>query len=1045
MALDILRTVNEFGSRLRPLPSRIYNLTGSSGALLLALMEEPFVMVERTEEEAERLWRDVLFYRKLLGSDAPDVLYLPPANGPERAGRRAGAVQGLSRGESTSLITSGEAVEEEVWPPGELTERVFRLKKGEEDEREKVERGLIGLGYERAPLVAESGQYSLRGFILDVFPSTSSAPLRVEFFGDEIESIREFDVETQRSVEEKAGVEVLPAREPEAGVKPAVLWGEKRIFYAEKAGGGAPPEAVVLSRFPIAGEGEDAGLFPMSGNGVLPGERKDIYGLPGALEMLSAENRVVVVASSGGQAERLREVFAERNVVCPFIELENLARYAGRLSMTSGGLSSGLFLPGLMVLTEREIFGERPGYRPIKKSKASGLLTNIDDLRVGDYVVHADRGVGEFEGLVHQSVDGCEYDMLALRYEGGDRLYIPLYGIDRIRKFHVEDGVRPRLSSLGSRKWQRTKEKIKKSIKEMARKLLGIYAEREVSGGVSFSRDTEAHREFDGFFPYEETEDQLRAVEEIKRDMESVRPMERLLSGDVGYGKTEVAMRAAFKAVFDGKQVAVLVPTTLLCEQHERIFKKRFSAFPVSIESVSRFKSRTERLETLDKLKKGRVDIVVATHALLKPGVAFGDLGLLVIDEEHRFGVRQKERIKELKKGVDVLSLSATPIPRTLQMSLGGIRSMSVIETPPEERLAVKSEVSVYDEGLIRKAIEKEIARGGQVFYVHNRVKDIGRVERRLKEIVPLARVAVAHGQMPEGELEKIMLSFLDGGVDVLLSTAIIGSGIDIPSANTIIINMAHRMGLADLYQLKGRVGRSNVRAYAYYLVPPGAAVTEEAARRLQAVQELSYMGAGFRLAMKDLEIRGAGNLLGAEQSGYINAVGFDLYMEMLGQAVAELKGHKAVEKPKPAINIRINAFIPEGYVEDMALRLSVYRSISSARNVEDLGEIESEMSDRFGRPPEEFIRLLKIKEISLLAGELSIAGVSSADGTARFELYPDSPLTAEGVVRALGGGVRFFGSGFGIALSGGVCGGVKSALESLRREFAAASFIDSP
>jgi transcription-repair coupling factor (superfamily II helicase) len=567
----------------------------------------------------------------------------------------------------------------------------------------------------------------------------------------------------------------------------------------------------------------------------------------------------------------------------------------------------------------------------------------------------------------------------------------------------------------------------------MAEELLRVYAEREVAEGFAFSPDTEMHREFDGFFPYEETPDQAVAIEEIKGDMESARPMERLLCGDVGYGKTEVAMRAAFKALYDGKQVAVLVPTTLLCEQHLRIFRSRFAAFPVCVEALSRFRSSGERAGIISRLKQGGVDVIIATHALLKPSVEFSDLGLLVIDEEHRFGVRQKERIKKLKRGVDVLSMSATPIPRTMQMSLSGIRKMSVIETPPEERVAVKSLVAAFDEGLIRDAVDREVERGGQVFFVHNRVKDIGRMEKKLGRVLPLARVAVAHGQMRERELEDVMMAFLDREVDVLLSTAIIGSGLDIPTANTIIVNMADRMGLADLYQLRGRVGRSNVRAYAYFLVPAGALITEEARQRLQAVQELSYMGAGFRLALKDLEIRGAGNFLGPEQSGCIDAVGFDLYMEMLERAVAELRGVEIKEKIRPAINIRVNAFIPENYMEDMALRLSAYRSVYSARSREDLAGIEAEMSDRFGRPPRPFMDLLRVRRLSLLAEELSINEISAVAKGARFALSGDTPLTAGDILGAFDGRVKFVESGFELSLKSGSFAEIEAALAALR------------
>jgi transcription-repair coupling factor (superfamily II helicase) len=1009
----------------------IQNLGGSSMALFLALQGEPFLMVEATEELARSLWQDILFYKRLMHSGDLCV-FIPAPDGQDVSGERAEAVYGMfSEGARRSLVTSSEALSADVWPPEDLKRDILFLKTRTEAEREGVRERLERLGYGAAPLVTAKGQYSMRGWLLDVFPSTSEHPYRVEFFGDEIESIRVFDLETQRSISAVQALGVMPAREPEDGITLEELVGGMRLFCSESVGE-IPAGAVALSRFAIRGEGIDAGTIPVSGMGVLPEEREGIYGLARALKDLGRDRRVVVVSSSRGQSERLKEIFREADVVAPVLEMEELMKYEGRVALTVGELSEGLSIPGLLVLTEKEVFGGRPSYRPIRKSRVSGLLKSIDDLNTGDYVVHRDYGIGIFTGLSHQCVEGSECDLMTIEYSGGDRLHLPLYAIDGIRKFRAEEGVAPKLDRLGGRGWLRTKERVRKRIKEMAGKLLRVYAERELSTGFPFSRDTEMHREFDSFFLYEETPDQLKAIEEIKADMESRRPMDRLLCGDVGYGKTEVAMRAAFKAVYDGKQVAVLVPTTLLCEQHLRIFKKRFSAFPVTVDYLSRFKPPRGRRETLKALEKGQVDIVIATHALLKPDVRFSDLGLLVIDEEHRFGVGQKERIKELRKNVDVLSLSATPIPRTLQMSLSGIRSMSVIETPPEERLAVKSIVAVFDEALIREAVEKELARGGQVFFVHNRVQDIMKVAARLGRTVPGARMAVAHGQLPERELEGIMLSFLNRDTDLLVSTAIIGSGLDIPSANTIVIDMADRMGLADLYQLKGRVGRSAVRGFAYYLVPGGEIVREEAKKRLQAIQELSYMGAGFRLAMKDLEIRGAGNLLGTEQSGYIHAVGFDMYMEMLEKAVAELKGMEVRERLRPRINIRLNASIPEDYIEDLALRVSVYRGIASAREDGDLDNIRAEMRDRFGPLPEAFENLLRVMRLSLRAEGLLITDILQLDRRVRFVLSGDAGLAAEKVLKTFDGRVRFTRDGFELPLEGDPCAGIETALEAL-------------
>jgi transcription-repair coupling factor (superfamily II helicase) len=1029
--------VDNFLSLLAPAPKRVYNLAGSASALCLSLQKEPFMMVEAGEEDARKLREDILFYRRVLALKNPEVFFLPSPDGPDLAGERAAAIyRAFPEGTVSSLVTTRDALEHDVWQPDALREAILSLGGGDEMQRDWVEKRLVGLGYMRMPLVTEKGQFSLRGFILDVFPATEEQPLRVEFFGDEVESIRQFDVDTQRSIKEVEGMVLMPAREPRGGAGAALVTKGLQTYHSEALGEDVPEGITVLSGLAIKGEGVDAGCMPVAGHGVLSGERKDMASLPHAVRKLSREHRVVLVSPSKGQAERLKEIFLDEDMACPLIEAEEIMRYEGRVSISVGSLSSGLFLPGLLILTEQEIFGGRPAYRAMKKSKVTHLLATVEDFVEGDHVVHSERGIGKFRGLVHQKVEDYEYDMVVIEYAGGDKLYIPLHAIDAIRKYHAEEGIVPKLDKLGTAAWQKTKDRVGKRVREIAEKLLGLYAAREVSEGIAFSPDTELHREFDSFFLYEETPDQLAAIEEIKRDMESSGPMDRLLCGDVGYGKTEVAMRAAFKAVYDGRQVAVLVPTTLLCEQHLRIFRSRFSAFPVRIDYLSRFKTRKQRMETLRAVEAGEADIVIATHSLLRSELKFKNLGLLIIDEEHRFGVRQKEHIKALKKGLDVLALSATPIPRTLQMSLSGIRKMSLIETPPEERVSVRTGVSVFDEGLIREAVEKEIGRGGQVFFVHNRIHDIGRIERKLRRLVPLARVAVAHGRMPERELEKIMLSFLNGEVDVLLCTAIIGSGLDIPSANTIIINMAQRMGLADLYQLKGRVGRGSIKAYAYCLIPGEGGITEESARRLQAIQELSYMGAGFRLAMKDLEIRGAGNFLGAEQSGNIHAVGFDMYIEMLESAVAEIRGIDVKKKAAPSINIRVNAFIPEEYIEDMTLRLSVYREVAGASEVKDIEDIEAEMTDRFGKPPMPFLNLLKVMRLRVLASSLLVTDISRVGETVRLTFSEDSEITAEGVIDSLGSNVKFLQGGIEFEFEGDVFEGINSALEALVTRF---------
>ncbi len=633
------------------------------------------------------------------------------------------------------------------------------------------------------------------------------------------------------------------------------------------------------------------------------------------------------------------------------------------------------------MLTEKEIFGERAALKPIGKSHISRLLSSIEDFKEGDFIVHIQHGIGRFLGIRRQKAWEQETDFIAIEYLGGDRLYVPLDRINQVQKYNAPNGIMPKIDRLGGKTWQRTKQKVKEKVKDMAEKLLKLYAKRTTAKGYAFSQDTELHREFDGFFLYEETPDQLTAVEEIKRDMENITPMDRLLCGDVGYGKTEVAIRAAFKAFYDSKQVAMLAPTTILAEQHYNTFLSRFAAFPARIALLSRFQSKAEQKEIVKALSTGDIDIVIGTHRLLAKDVSFNDLGLLIIDEEHKFGVTHKEKMKALKTNVDVLTLSATPIPRTLHMALSGIRAMSAIETPPEERLAVKSIVARLSPEIIEDALTKEIDRKGQVFFVHNRIEDIYKIATFLQGLCPHAKIEVAHGQMSEKILEKVMMSFMTGELDILVSTAIIGAGLDIPNANTIIINRADKFGLADLYQLKGRVGRSNVKAYAYFLIPGEDLITPEARKRLEAIQELSYLGAGFRLALKDLEIRGAGNLLGAEQSGHIEAVGFDLYIEMLEEAVRELKGEEITPEIEPLLELKIAAMISEQYVEDANLRLGLYRRLASVKTAEKLKDFLSELKDRFGEPPEETLRLIDVMELKLMAKKLLITKIQNISG----------------------------------------------------------------
>lgn len=1010
-----------------PEPSRVYNLTGSSAALLLALQAGPFVALEADEAKAEALCRDINFFRIMLGLQP--VHFLPDAGGSEAAGERARVIFSLESGDS--LVTSSANLSVSFWTGDTAELPVREISKGGAMSRTQLEEALVGLGYKQASMVAEKGQYSRREWIIDVFPSTSEDPVRLEFFGDEIESIRSFDLETQRSKADLDAVSIFPAAET-GGESP--LWDlitERAWFclYSKAELQDLPRRTVFLSRYSfVADDHHEDGeaVLPqveacprsLKGSGILPDERHGIEDIPASIGLISHANRVVVVAASSGQTERLRELFRNAGMIVPRVEAHEAAAAEERVIITTGELSAGLFLDGLVFLTQRELFGERTQMRPMKRSRVGTLLSSLDDIGAGDFVVHRDHGIGRFVGVARRHADGSEMELMTIEYEDG-RLYIPVQNIQVISKFRAEEGFVPGVDRIGGKTWQRKKDKARKKIHDMAERLLRLYAGRKEARGFTFSPDTELHREFDGFFAYEETPDQLKAIADLKRDMESERPMERLLCGDVGYGKTEVAMRAAFKAVYDHRQVAVMVPTTILAEQHFRTFCERFSGFPVAIDFISRFKTARENTSTLKALAAGSIDIIIGTHGLLAKRVSFNRLGLLIVDEEHRFGVGQKERIKELSRNIDVLTLTATPIPRTLHMALSGIRDMSVIETPPEERLSVRSIVSTFNENLIRDAISRELARDGQVYFVHNRVHDIHKVARKIQELAPAASLGVAHGQMAERELETVMHRFFHGEINLLVSTAIIGAGLDIPRANTIIIDMADRMGLADLYQLRGRVGRSAVKGYAFFLAPPESVLSEAAKRRLQAVQEMSYLGAGFRLALKDLEIRGAGDIFGAEQSGHVHEIGFDLYMEMLEQAVSELKGEVVRQEFEPVIELRTAALIPGSYVGDTTLRLGFYRRIAALATEEDIVSFASEMRDRFGGLPQEVKNLMDIVRLKTLCRSLLITRIREARDRVQVTFSSDTPVQPAYIL-ALGkkgrkGAVRILQDGFEI------------------------------
>ena len=697
---------------------------------------------------------------------------------------------------------------------------------------------------------------------------------------------------------------------------------------------------------------------------------------------------VFIVSHTQGQAERLRDLLSQYGVeprlekTKRFREVLDLSEKA--LILLVGSLSSGFRNPreGWVILAEEEIFGERRRLpeRKIRTSLASAswqrggpTLSSYNELREDDFIVHIDYGVGRYRGLKHLKIWGVSNDYLLLEYQNGDKLYLPVDRLNLIQRYIGGDGRSLRLDKLGSHSWQRAKKKAKAAVSEMVKELLDLYAARQVFEGFQFPPLDQFYKEFEASFEYEETPDQVQAIEEVMRDMGNSKPMDRLICGDVGYGKTEVAIRAAYRAVMSGKQVAILVPTTVLAQQHHQTFCERFKIYPVVIEVLSRFKNPREQREIIERLKEGKVDIVIGTHRLLQKDVCFRDLGLVVIDEEHRFGVSHKEKLKQMRKLVDVITLTATPIPRTLQMAVSGIRDLSLIQTPPENRLSIRTFVIRYDDEIIREAIQREFDRGGQVFFVHPRVQNIQMMANHLKRLIPEASLAVAHGQMREKELEKVMLQFIKKEINLLVCTSIIESGLDIPAANTILIHHAERFGLADLYQIRGRVGRGSHQAYAYLIIPGALTLSRDAMRRLRAIQELSELGSGFRLALQDLEIRGAGNLLGPSQSGYIAAVGFEFYTQLMEKAVRELKGEEVIEEITPEIHFHLPAFIPEVYVENPGERLILYRRLSLSRSDEDVEMIREELIDRFGKIPKEVDYLLEVIKVKILLTRLSI------------------------------------------------------------------------
>ncbi|SHG43163.1 transcription-repair coupling factor [Thermosyntropha lipolytica DSM 11003] len=922
------------------------------------------------------------------------------------------------------FIATPDGILHPVLSPLQMKEKTLYLKKEGEYEREEIIKNLVECGYIRVSTVRNRGEFALRGGILDIYPLNEKDPLRIEFFGDMVDSVRYFDVQTQKSGKKKDEARIIPADDFCAqdlkgslfdylGPNVTIFFDEPVNFYQawERAGrrykdllkearqaGKEIRELPLLDRKDIEKYTVRKTVF----HSFFPGHMTDVKAVfrehivQKELEPFYVNRDLLFSRIKEWQDKGYKvEIGIRDEHLKKLILSEMLERNISGVEFRDGGVEKGFVSPTfkLALIGERDIFRKSSPMRAKKSRRGKREETIIlEDLKIGDYVVHENYGIGIFRGITQARVDNLIREYVLIEYRGGDKLYLPLDKIDKLYKYSGMGEKEPRLSKLGGSEWERTRKKVEESVREMAKELISIYAAREAEEGYAFSPDTPWQKEFEDAFPYEETPDQLKAIEEVKRDMESPRPMERLICGDVGYGKTEVAMRAAFKAVMDGKQVALLVPTTILAEQHYQTFKARFAGYPVVIECLSRFRTGREQKKIVEDLKKGVVDLVIGTHRLLSADVQFKDLGLLIIDEEHRFGVRQKEKIRLLKKTVDVLSLSATPIPRSLHMALTGLKDMSVIETPPEGRYPVTTYVMEYNEEIIKEAIQLEIERGGQVFFVHNRIEDIYKVKEDLQKLLPCLKIAVGHGRMEEEELSRIMMDFIQGEYNLLLCTTIIESGLDMPNVNTIIVDEADKMGLAQLYQLRGRVGRSNRLAYAYLTYRPYKVLTEEAQKRLNAMREFNELGAGMKIALRDLEIRGAGNILGPEQHGHIQAVGFDLYCRLLEEETARLRGEKKrEEREAPQVDIDLDYYIPDSYIPDLGSKVRIYRRLLLASDLKELEEIKRELLDRFGPLPLPVENFLRIASLRIMAKDKDIRVLKHRKG--RIDISLNHPL----------------------------------------------------
>lgn len=1013
------------------------------------------------------------------------MFYKVDAVGSERAIQRLKVLSRIIKGEPIIVVAHIESLLNKIMNSNIYKDFLISIDQDDTIDIFDLSNKLIACGYDREHMVEAVGQFSIRGGIIDFFPPDSQNPYRIELFGDEIDSIRTFDIETQRSLENVDSVFISPVKEvlvldsykekvienmkldlekttcnlkPNSSVKKNLEDKFVEIIEDIKENLAISNMDMVIPYIPdkylssiLDYFREDALIFIdepkrveerissireqflmkysdllqkgevlskhekiryeyefikkgikkrrcVVNTAILKGDNtfspsliikfptKSMQSFHNNIELLSEElnhykyrgYKVIIFSGTEERGKNLQSTLMDLGLVCSYADNYQKEIKSSQIFITPESISGGFEYPEIKftIISDKEIFGTTKGRKRIKKKDKKETIS-FTDLKVGDYVVHENHGIGQYGGIEQLNIQGTIKDYLTINYKGNDKLYVPVEQMNLIQKYVGSETVKPKVNKLSSAEWNKVKQRAKKAVEDMAKELLELYAKRETLKGYGFSEDTIWQKQFEDSFPYEETEAQLRSVEEVKKDMERNRPMDRLLCGDVGYGKTEVALRAAFKAIMDGKQVAFLVPTTILAQQHYNTMVERFSDFPIKIGMLSRFKTLHQQKIIIDGLRKGLVDIVVGTHRLLSKDVKFKDLGLLIIDEEQRFGVKHKESLKKLKENIDVLTLSATPIPRTLHMSLIGIRDMSIIDEPPEERYPVETYVVEFNEQMIREAILKEIGRGGQVYFVYNRVENIDQIAARLKKLVPEASIAIGHGQMSEKRLENVMMDFINNKFNVLVCTTIIETGLDIPNVNTIIIYDADKMGLSQLYQLRGRVGRTNRIAYAYFTYEKDKVLTEVAEKRLRAIKDFTEFGSGFKIAMRDLEIRGAGNLLGVEQHGHIEAIGYDLYVKFLNETIKKLKGEKVEEIVDTTIELSVDGYIPSSYIEDEEQKIEVYKKISQIANEDDYRELIDELIDRFGDIPKEVENLLDISYIRNMASKLNIENIS--------------------------------------------------------------------